>query len=164
MSYFFTFFMIRQLLASDRSAIERMVRDTGVFTDEEVVVAMELVDTALNNPDQKDYVFFVYGQNDNPLGYVCLGTTPMTEATWDLYWIVVAPAAHGQGIGQALTRHTEEYVQQHGGRLIVVETSSKPSYDRTRKFYEDAGYVQLAEIANYYRTNDSLIIYGKYFR
>jgi ribosomal protein S18 acetylase RimI-like enzyme len=156
--------MIRSLIADDRAPIEQMVRATGVFMEEEVTVALELVDHALNKPGQDDYIFFVHEAKGKTLGYACIGKTPMTDATWDLYWIVVDPTAHGQGIGQALTLKTEEYVTAHSGRLIVIETSSKPSYDRTRKFYVDAGYVQLAEIANYYRANDSLVVFGKYFR
>ncbi len=155
--------MIRDLQPGDRSAIERMVRATEVFLEEEVDVAMELVDTALGNPAQSDYVFFVY-DDGGPQGYACIGHTPMTDATWDMYWIVVDPTVHGRGVGRVLNAHAEAYVRDHGGMLLVVETSSKPSYDRTRKFYEDAGYVKLADISNYYRRNDDLVIYGKYFR
>jgi ribosomal protein S18 acetylase RimI-like enzyme len=156
--------MIRPLLPADRSPIERMVRATEVFIEEEVAVAMELVDTALGNPAQTDYEFFVHDDGGTAQGYACIGRTPMTDATWDMYWIVVDPTVHGRGVGRALNAHCEAYVQEHGGRLLVVETSSKPSYDRTRKFYEDAAYVKLAEITNYYRLNDDLVIYGKYFR
>jgi ribosomal protein S18 acetylase RimI-like enzyme len=156
--------MIRNLQPGDRSAIERMVRETGVFIEEEVAVAVELVDAALNDPKQTDYYFFVYDEGQGALGYVCIGPTPMTDGTFDLYWIAVAPEAQGKGIGQKLTARAEEFLIENGGRLLIVETSSKPSYDRTRKFYEDAGYVQLAEITNYYRLDDDLVIFGKYFR
>ncbi|HET7152667.1 MAG TPA: GNAT family N-acetyltransferase [Candidatus Kapabacteria bacterium] len=156
--------MIRNLQPGDRAAIERMVRETGVFIEEEVAVAVELVDIALNDPKQEDYYFFVYDEGQGALGYVCLGPTPMTDGTFDLYWIAVAPEAQGKGIGQKLTARAEEFLVENDGRLMIVETSSKPSYDRTRKFYEDAGYVQLAEITNYYRLDDDLVIFGKYFR
>jgi ribosomal protein S18 acetylase RimI-like enzyme len=156
--------MIRNLKKSDREAIERMARETEVFRDEEIAVALELVDEALNKPDQKDYIFFVDEEHGAPCGYVCLGATPMTDGTFDLYWIVVSPHSQGKGIGKKLMMQAESYVAEHEGRLLIVETSSKPSYDRTRKFYEDAGYVQLAEITNYYRLDDDLVIFGKYFR
>lgn len=155
--------MIRPLKASDRAPIEEMVRATGVFVEEEVAVALELVDHALASATQTDYIFFVYDDGATR-GYACCGQTPMTEATWDLYWIVVHPNSFGKGVGRALTHATEEYIREHGGKLIIVETSSKPSYDRTRKFYVDAGYVQLSEIVNYYRVNDNLVVYGKYFK
>ena len=156
--------MIRELRAGDRAPIEQLLRETGVFLPEEVTVALELVDEALKRPEQKDYIFFVYDENGAANGYVCIGPTPMTDGTFDLYWIAVSPNAQNKGIGRALNMRAEEYVHDNGGRLMIIETSSKSSYDRTRKFYEDAGYVQLAEITNYYRLDDDLVVYGKYFR
>jgi len=41
--------VIRELRPGDRGAIEAMVRATGFFSEEEVVVALELVDVALGN-------------------------------------------------------------------------------------------------------------------
>ena len=125
---------------------------------------MELVDDVLAHPNKNDYMFFISEEGGETRGYVCLGPTPMTDGTFDLYWIAVSPGSQGSGIGRSLTLRAEEYVRETGGRLMIVETSSKPSYDRTRKFYEDAGYVQLAEITNYYRLDDDLVVYGKYFR
>ena len=43
-------------------------------------------------------------QNGAVLGYACFGPTPMTERTWDLYWIAVAPNAKRAGVGRALRR------------------------------------------------------------
>ena len=115
----------------------------------------------------------VAGQNDYDLwssvddagavtGYYCIGPTPMTSGTYDLYWIAVDPACHSRGIGKKLLAHAENNVQSHGGRLIVAETSSKPSYDNTRDFYIRNTYLEAARIKDYYRTGDDLVIYGKY--
>jgi len=57
-----------------------------------------------------------------------LRPTPLTEGTWDIYWIVVDNAFRGTGIGRALLRHAEQEIQNAGGRMILIETSSKDEY------------------------------------
>ena len=54
-------------------------------------------------------------------------------------------------------------MQGRGGRLIIAETSSKPSYDGTNRFYVRNSYCEMARIRNYYEKGDDLVVYGKYF-
>jgi ribosomal protein S18 acetylase RimI-like enzyme len=56
---------------------------------------------------------------------------------------------------------TEADVQSRGGSLLLVETASKPSYARTRHFYESIGYREAARISDYYREGDDKVIYEK---
>jgi ribosomal protein S18 acetylase RimI-like enzyme len=79
-----------------------------------------------------------------------------------MYWIAVKPSAHGKGVGGKLNEHAEQLIRSHGGRLIVVETSSQPKYEKTRKFYSTHGYIQLSRIRDYYRVGDDLVVFGKY--
>ncbi|MBK7257377.1 MAG: GNAT family N-acetyltransferase [Ignavibacteriae bacterium] len=153
---------IRPLLRSDREPILRLIRATGVFSDEETAIAAELIDIVLDRPDQKDYEIAVYDEGAGPLGYTCIGPTPGTEGTFDLYWIAVDPALHGRGIGRELDLHVERSVRERNGRLIVAETSSTPRYDATRMFYQRRGYAELSRIADYYRPGDDLVVYGRY--
>jgi ribosomal protein S18 acetylase RimI-like enzyme len=153
--------MIRQLRGDDRAALLRIVQETGVFRPEEVDIAMELIDAVIVEPAHKDYAIAVY--DDGTVGgYYCVGPTPATEGTFDLYWIAVDPARHGRGIGGALMKHAEDCIRARGGRLVMVETSSRDNYAPTRKFYLGAGYQQLALIKGYYRPDDDLVVFGKY--
>jgi ribosomal protein S18 acetylase RimI-like enzyme len=95
-------------------------------------------------------------------GYYCLGPTPATRGTFDLYWIAVAPSQQGRGVGRELNRHAENLVRSMGGRLIIAETSSRPDYSGTRRFYVKAGYKEVATIQDYYKVGDDLVVYGKY--
>jgi ribosomal protein S18 acetylase RimI-like enzyme len=95
-------------------------------------------------------------------GYYCIGPTPATLSTYDLYWIAVDPRIHGRGVGARLTAHAEETIRTHGGGLIMVETSSRPTYDGTRAFYVRRDYKELARVRSYYRPGDDLVLYGKY--
>jgi len=154
--------MIRSLLNKDREKIEKILRDTNNFKDFEIEVAMELIDTYLNDEKQNDYHIFVDEENDVLNGYVCVGPRPMTKSTWDLYWIAVNPSVQAKGIGSGLIAFSEDYIKQKGGRLIWIETSGKESYEKERKFYLKNGYEKLTEVKDFYDMGDSLVVYGKY--
>jgi ribosomal protein S18 acetylase RimI-like enzyme len=94
-------------------------------------------------------------------GYACFGPHPLTQGTYDLYWIVVAPAAQGHGIGHALLARVEAEVQARGGRLLLVETSGTPAYAPARQFYESSGYRCEATIHDFYAPGDNLVIFSK---
>ncbi|HOG49059.1 MAG TPA: N-acetyltransferase [Lentisphaeria bacterium] len=157
---------LRPLQENDAAAIDRILRQTGMFTAAEIDVANELIDIYLHKPDQKDYVIVAAVEQSadaEPVGYVCFGPTPATEATFDLYWIAVAPTRQGQGIGQALLNHAEQESVRRGGRLMIIETSSKAIYLPTQKFYEHNGYVVEARIRDFYAQGDDRLIYTRRF-
>jgi len=135
---------------------------TGVFTEEEVEIALELIDAVLGVPEQTDYIIRVCEEEGKVAGYYCVGPTPATEGTFDLYWVAVDPALHGKGIGRALDEHACDLIRGMSGRLIIAETSSLPRYSKTRDFYVRRGYTEIAKIADYYRPGDDLVVYGKY--
>lgn len=153
--------VIRLLRHEDREPIHGLLFETGVFTRDEIDIALELVDVVLQRPGQDDYQIFVFDAG-TVLGYYCVGPTPATEATYDLYWIAVAPSAHRKGVGAALIAHAEALVSSHGGRLVIAETSSQMKYEPTRRFYLRQGYSELSRIRDYYRIGDDLVVYGKY--
>ncbi|MEK9137541.1 MAG: GNAT family N-acetyltransferase, partial [Bacteroidota bacterium] len=123
--------MIRPLRREDRESLRQVLIETGVFTGEEVGIALELIDIVLEKPDQKDYIIHVYDDGGEALGYYCIGPTPATQGTFDLYWIATKPAAQGKGIGGALDDHAINLVRSSGGRLVIAETSSQTKYEKT---------------------------------
>ncbi len=154
---------IREFRAGDRQPLRSILEATGVFRDEEVEVALELMDVAVNDPAQTDYVLATFEDERGIVrGYYCYGHTSMTRSTYDLYWIAVDPSLHGSGIGSALLKHCEQRVAAAGGSLIVVETSSLPKYEPTRRFYLRHRYDESARIRGYYAPDDDLVIYTKH--
>lgn len=86
-----------------------------------------------------------------PVGWVYFG--PQEDAAdpaWELFWIGVAPARHGQGIGLALLRFVEAEVARAGGLVLVIETSSLPPLARARRFYGELGYVVRGRAPDHY--------------
>jgi ribosomal protein S18 acetylase RimI-like enzyme len=155
--------VIDGLRRTDRAPLHALLVETGYFTDGEIAIALELVDVVLDQPEQEDYVIRVCRRDgDAVLGYYCVGPTPATESTYDLYWIAVAPSMHGKGIGTALIAHAEHLISSRGGRLVLAETSSRPQYEKTRRFYRMCSYTELAQIKGYYRPGDDLVVFGKY--
>jgi ribosomal protein S18 acetylase RimI-like enzyme len=152
---------IRPMLLADKPALMAILRGTPEFTPPEVAVAEEVIDSHLNDPDS--YNILVAGVGKSVAGYICYGRTPLTEGTWDIYWLVVSPDKQGQGIGGALVASAEERISKASGRLIIIETSSKPGYDKTRRFYLARGYEIIGRIADFYAPGDAKIILQKRF-
>ena len=159
--------MITTLKKSDRDKIHKILVDTNNFHDEEISVAMELIDIHIDVKEQRDYKIFVdrNEEDENIInGYVCIGQRPLTEGTYDLYWIAVNPAIQSKGLGSKLIKHIEEHIKNKNGRLVLIETSGKPSYEKERKFYEKNLYLKFVEIKDFYKKDDSLVVYGKYLQ
>lgn len=150
---------LRPVGRAHRARLETLVRDTGLFREAEVRTAVELLDEALDGDD--DYRFLGAFDGDELVGYACFGPTPDTVGTFDLYWIAVDKRRQGSGIGTQLVTAVEQRLSAVGGRLIVVETSSRSDYDATRRFYEAKGYTRTATIPGYYAQGDDLVIYIK---
>jgi ribosomal protein S18 acetylase RimI-like enzyme len=153
--------MIREIKTEDREPIIRLIRATKNFSDAEVTIAEELIDICTGQPEQKDYFAYVAELSGNVAGFLLLGPTPATIGTYDMYWIAVDPKFQGRGIAQELDAYAVRFVKARGGYLLIAETSSQPSYERTRAFYQKQHYEVLAQIRDYYKPGDDLIIFGK---
>ena len=151
---------VRTLRAEDRPAIESLLRASPNFTPHEVETALEVIDDALAG-DPEYIVSVVESENGAVAGYECHGPTPLTQGTFDLYWIAVDPSAQKRGYGRRLLRAAEEDVVARGGRLLLIETSSQESYDATIRFYRRAGYRLEARIADFYKPGDDKLIFAK---
>jgi len=158
--------VVRPLEAGDRDAVLGIVTRAGNFTADEIDVAMELVDEYLDEGEESGYLTYVLADDEatRPVrGYVCFGPAPMTEGTFDLYWIAVDPDGQGRGIGRRLLAAAEAEVRARGGRLLLIETASQAAYATTIRFYERAGYTLASRIADYYRIGDDKLVFEKRF-
>jgi ribosomal protein S18 acetylase RimI-like enzyme len=145
----------------DAEAVARLVAGTGFFNPAEIQVAEALVRERLAKGAGSGYEFVFCESGGRLLGYACYGAIAGTQASHDLYWIVVEARAQGQGIGKALLAETEARIRQAGGRRVYVETSSRAQYAPTRAFYERAGYCREALLVDFYAPGDGKVIYVK---
>jgi ribosomal protein S18 acetylase RimI-like enzyme len=152
---------IRAMTKQDKAPLMRILRDTPEFTQPELIVAEEVIDCYLDDPVRSGYRILIAEDNALVCGYICYGPTPLTEGTWDLYWAAVARNMRGKGIGKALWEKTEDDIKKDNGRLAVIETSSKPDYELTRRFHQARGYKNVGRIPDFYSPGDDMLIYVK---
>jgi ribosomal protein S18 acetylase RimI-like enzyme len=154
---------IGRLHPEHRARLAELVVGTGAFHADEVEVALALFDhahgaSAAADDAPSDYEFVGAFEDERLVGYACFGPTPATDGTFDLYWLAVDPSAQGRGIGRALVRDVEAKLIGRGGRLLVVETSSRPDYESTRRFYARSGYTEAARVRDFYAPADDRIL------
>jgi ribosomal protein S18 acetylase RimI-like enzyme len=148
---------IRPLQLRDRAPLHQLLTKDGLFTREEVSVALELIDAALADPGG-EYRVLCAELDGRLVGYVCFGPTPMTEGTWDLYWVATHPDVRGRGVARMLTTRMEQELRSLGARLVRVETSRLDGYGAARAFYERLHYPVVAELVDFYKPGDDLLI------
>ena len=148
------------MVAGDKPALMRILRNTPEFKPFEVAVAEEVIDSYLHDP-RAGYFTFIAADAGEIAGYICYGETPCTVGTWDIYWIAVAEEKRGRGIGKLLSDKAETEIKKAGGRLAIIETSSTPLYENTRSFYLARGYETVARIPDFYVPGDDKLILRK---
>ncbi|MFN2601594.1 MAG: N-acetyltransferase family protein [Gemmatimonadaceae bacterium] len=151
----------RPLDARDRPAIVEIVQRVANFSSDEIEVALELVDEWLADGEASEYICWVIEDEECVRGYVCIGPTPLTDGTFDLYWIAVDPSAQGRGYGHALTKVAEDEARARGGRLLLIETASHETYSATVRFYERAGYEVVSRIPDFYKVGEDKLTFAK---
>ena len=163
-----------------RESVRDILVATRVFRDEEIEVAIELFDivfgehagtngalpagsvNSMNAPASSDYFFLgAFTPDEKLAGFACYGPTPVTDSTYDLYWIAVHPDSQGSGSGTILLNEVERRLKGLNARLVVVETSSRSDYKDTRGFYLRRGYVESARAREFYAPSDDRITYTK---
>ena len=149
------------LIDSDRKDIEAILHSSGFFHQEEIIIALELVDETMKRRTASGYHFILASENGSVVGYSCYGPIPCTLNRWDLYWLAVSDTVRGQGIGGNLLSMTEERIREMGGRRAYIETSSRELYLPTRQFYKNQGYTLETVQKDYYDDNDDKCLYVK---
>ncbi len=145
----------------DPQRVRELTTATGFFKPFEVLVAVELVEERLAKGPDSGYNFIMLEEEGRLIGYACYGATPCTETSYDLYWIAVHPGSQRRGIGRRLMTEAEKMSGRAGGRRIYVETSQRPDYASTRRFYEHCGYTLEAILPEFYAAGDGKAIYCK---
>jgi ribosomal protein S18 acetylase RimI-like enzyme len=147
--------LIRALRPEDLDHVRETVIACGNFNDEEIRVAIEMADTP------EDYSAFGAELDGKVRGFLCVGKTALTVSTWYLYWIAVHPEQQGTAMARDLQLYAEQFIRERGGERVVLETSGRADYARTRRFYEKAGYDLIGQIPDFYKPGDDCVIFCK---
>jgi len=152
----------RNIMSEDRMAIKAILEATKHFSESDIGIAMELVDSVIKKHDLT-YRFVVAENGGQVVGYGCWGEIPLTAGAYDIYWIAVDPEIQGEGVGSRMLAFMEDEIMKSQGRVILIETSSSEDYQGTRHFYEKCGYQLESRIQDYYKPGDDRCIYVKRF-
>jgi ribosomal protein S18 acetylase RimI-like enzyme len=153
--------IIRRMTEKDNRAVINILNATPEFNPMDLATAIEVIEDYLQDPEHSGYHTLVAEIDSKVAGYVCYGHNNMTESTWDIYWIAVSHDHQGQGVGRQLMAFAEKNIQSAGGKLIILETSSTPIYDKTNRFYVSLDYKLDCRIKDFYSPGDDQIIYEK---
>lgn len=150
--------VLRPLVPVDRARVEAITRAVGLFRDDEIPVALEVFEATAAAADTYEGV--AAERDGHLVGWAAWGPVPCTLGTFDLYWIVVDPAAQRSGVGSQLLRAMERAIAGRA-RQVVVETAGRADFAPTRAFYTRHGYAPIATIPDYYAPGDDLVTFVK---
>jgi GNAT superfamily N-acetyltransferase len=154
--------MIRTVLPTDTGALVTLADATGLFKPIEIVALREVLDDfhTVNHADNHHAILLE--EDGGIVGFAYFAPAPMTDRTWQLWWIAVRKDQQGKGVGSRLLHHVESEIRmQHQGRLLFIETGSLPHYELTRQFYRKLGYEQHALLQDFYAAGDSMVVFRK---
>lgn len=145
----------------DAAAVRAIVASTGFFHDDEIAIAVELIEERLADGAEKSGYHFLFAEaGGETVGYACYGPVPAAHGSYDLYWVAVHDRYRGRGYGRAILRAAEGAMRAAGGRKVWIETSSKTQYEPTRAFYESCGCRRECLLEDFYAPGDGKVIYS----
>jgi ribosomal protein S18 acetylase RimI-like enzyme len=143
---------IRALRREDIAAAQAVIAAVDLFPPE---LLPEMAEPGLSGaaPD-----LWLIAENRQGLAYAA--PERLTEGTWNLLALAVAPSLQRQGLGRVLVAAIEDRLRAGGGRLLLVETSGAGRFAGTRIFYRRLGFRREARIRDYYARGDHKVIYS----
>lgn len=143
-----------------RQQIDRLMQIAGDAGLGDMVLRDLLIAYFLNQVETDDRCIVAI-HNAMIAGFAYYGFDPITEDSWDLSWIVVAPHLQRRSIGRQLLDYVEVNVLRNGGRQILIETSASPEYEPARQFYSKCGYSLHVVVPDFYAAGDHKAIFRK---
>jgi len=152
---------VRPFRPEDQASVSALIGRVRDFTKRDRRESRDLVAIAADPDAVPAFELRVATVGDDITGFVCFGRSPLTDATFDLFWIAVDPRHERNGVGSALLGAAEHRMRARRGRMVVIETSGAVHYRRQRAFYRKHGYRRVARIPDYFGPGEARIIYTK---
>jgi ribosomal protein S18 acetylase RimI-like enzyme len=148
---------IRNTEKSDIELLKNVVDSSELFPSE---MLEEMMSNYLKDPESEE-LWYTCLLNDIIIGFAYCVPEKLTEGTFNILAIGVLKEFQGKGIGRSIITHIEEQLKDLGKRIIIIETSSEDSYQKTRKFYEGLNYRLEATIHDFWSEGDDKLVYWK---
>ncbi len=147
---------VRGVQPDDLPHLRKIIDESELFPSD---LLDEMVAPYFRGGDDSGFWLTVDQAGPQAIAYVA--PERMTDGTWNLLLIAVSTSQRGNGIGGALLRHIEQTLHGAGNRVLLVETSGVPAFERTRSFYRANGYREEATIHDFYADGDDKVVFWK---
>jgi GNAT superfamily N-acetyltransferase len=152
---------LRPSQPADSPALISLAEGTGIFKPIEIQALEEVLFDYHAREHANGHRCVTAWRSGEPIGFVYWAPAAMTDRTWHLWWIAVRRDLQSLGSGTRLLARCEAEVRAAGGRLLLIETSSLPGYEPTRRFYTEHGYAAASAIPDFYADGDDLLVFHK---
>ena len=149
---------IRPLVRSDLERVAYLVDENEMFPSD---MLKDMTDGYWGGDDRQRWLVFDDGEVDAVCYYTPEG---LADGVWNLLMIAVDPNRHGNGLGSQLMRFVERQLAREGNRMLIVDTSGKDEFRRTRAFYDMLDYEREARIRDYWSNGDDKVTFRKVLR
>ena len=148
---------IRSTVESDIDGLKEVLDSTELFPS---AYLDEMIADYFNNPETEE-IWFTNLSKGKIIGLGYCTPEKLTEGTYNLLAIAVRKELQGKGEGQKMINYIEHLLSTNGHRILIVETSSDPQYELTRKFYDKLGYRKEATIRDFWKDGEDKVVYWK---
>jgi ribosomal protein S18 acetylase RimI-like enzyme len=156
--------MIRPVVTGDLDAVIDLAVYSTLFAADDRPFLRQLVAGYVGVENSAGPRMRLSEEEATARGVVYYQPKPAADGVWDLSMIAVARPQQGRGVGTELMRHVETELRGEGVRLLLVETSSTPTFTATRAFYARLGYREAARVPDYWSDGDDLVLFVKDLR
>lgn len=146
--------MIRPIDPADTPALIRLSSSSGLFEPGDAEAIEQMIHEFHEQGTANHGGMLVYESGDDLVGMLYFAPRPFADRVWEVLMIAVDRDRQRQGIGSELLVATETIARDRNGRLMLIETSDKSDFERTRLFYRKHGYAEVARIPDYFTDGD----------
>ena len=155
--------MIRPIVPADTPALVALSVGSGLFKPEESESIRGMLEEYHAVNAAKGHRILTDDEDGTLVGIAYFVPREFADRVWELLMIAVDAQRHRQGIGSRMLVAVEEAVRTGNGRLLLIETSSVSTFERTREFYRKHGYSEVAHIPDYFADGDGKASFIKRF-
>eukprot|EP01118_Nematostelium_gracile_P014010 TRINITY_DN537_c0_g1_i1.p1 TRINITY_DN537_c0_g1~~TRINITY_DN537_c0_g1_i1.p1 ORF type:complete len:153 (-),score=41.01 TRINITY_DN537_c0_g1_i1:48-506(-) len=148
--------VVRSVNKEDLPALKKIIDSTEMFPSE---MLDEMIEPYFSDPSTD--IWLTKEIDQTPIAIAYCAPEKMTSGTFNLYLIAVDKAHQGTGIGTEIINHLEELLKKRSARILIVETSGLPEFEKTRGFYKRQKFVQEATIRDFYQDGEDKIVFWK---
>lgn len=148
---------IRPTNSHDIADLQQILDETELFPSD---MLPEMLSSFLAG-DACEQLWLTCERNNSPVGFCYAAPEKLTEGTWNMLAIAIAPTEQGAGVGAALTQALEDQLRSTNQRVLIADTSGLPEFKRTRNFYLKIGYTQAARIPDFWDEGDDKVTFWK---